>query len=124
MTPSVDYQKNGTIKVRVGDILHTLKVPNFGQFRRIKNVALHVQEVVNEKREELGIAPDNDAAINNHPELIDISCDALGDAVGMVFSELSDQKLPGEIDEWPTWLVLKTDLIGDFINHWRKTPLG
>lgn len=129
-TKTISYDKTGRIRVQLDETLHTLRLPKYGEFKKVKAAAIRAQAVLNEKIDDLGIDRDDAAALQKHPELIDVSFEAVADAVRYVFNGdedwkgLSDKELPADLDEWPTWLVVNTGLLSEFIVHWREVPLG
>lgn len=120
---AVAYDKTGRIRIHVDGTLHTLGIPKFGQFRKIKGALNDAQTAIQSRLEDQGIDQHDNEAIAKDSELQDIAIDAMANAIKVTFAELSDNELSDDIDEWPTWLVLSQSMVAEFVHHWQTVPL-
>jgi uncharacterized protein with NRDE domain len=133
--PAIEYLKNGKIKIYDYDdddveIVYTLKLPRFGQFKEIKTALFEANDAIQDAAKEMDLTtPDMSdpkavaAYASLSEKLIDRTYDELADVIAKVFDLLSDKKLPAT-DDLPSWLLADQAPITNMLQHWRTVPLG
>lgn len=122
-TKTVVFDPTGRIRIYL-DETHTLRNPKYGEFRKIKDATVNAQTSLKAAADALDVDLTDNVAVSAHPELMDTILESMADAVALAFEILGDKTLPEDRDEWPTWLVLNTGLLSEFIAHWRAVPLA
>lgn len=132
------FNDDGTIDLAInGDVIH-LRVPKFGEFRVIKKMTFDAQTRMKEFSEELDLPdvqvvdigqlamPAAAAGVGSEEleSLVDKSLELVHEIVMKVVEMLGDSKLPEDVDDWPTWLVIGQNTLTSMMIHWRTVPLG
>lgn len=110
MTDGIDYDKTGKITITFGETSATLRPPKLGEYRELRVILVEG---------ETKVAETNAAAGNDDDDGVWVVVDFTRRAVEL----LSDQDLPADESEWPTWLVFG-QAHNDMVKHWRQVPLG
>lgn len=126
---TVSKDKAGVVRIKHGDTLHTLRRPQYGQYKAIRN-AFKALTPLDSRRVEIAqgleqlTGAEQMKAMN---ELLDLT-DELGDAkvpvFQMMFAELADQPLPEDPNTWESWLLTDDSILPEIMEHWRTVPLA
>jgi hypothetical protein len=111
VTDGIKLQNDGTITVTDGDNTYKLRLPRFGQYKRIRAILIESQRVLEEEMKDTSLTDRDAFALKSNESFM-----------RMAFHELADNQLPDDVDEWPVFLVISTTP-AEFTKHWREVPL-
>lgn len=139
---AVAMDKTGVVRVTHDGILHTIRRPKWGQYKRIRD---SLKDLAPIDQERVGLAKEaqesegdtQTAAVNKLLDLTDELSDRKGGIFRLVFNgdpgdpeggakpfpALADKPLPDDVDDWEPWLLADEELLPKLLEHWRQVPL-
>lgn len=133
----IRFDPDGTIVIIMDGYRRKLRVPKFGEFKKLKKAVIDLQrdvlvsagidpaeaatdpmELTAQIRKSIGVDKEDewsDATVEKTAEVVRLVVEVLGESGG---------PLPADVDEWPTWLVVTDTNLARMVAHWRTVPLG
>lgn len=125
------YNDDGTIDVIFPFVTIKLRTPNFGEFKVIKRMAYESGKRIEALSEAKGLTMAQLASggvasdkMLQLEEIIDKSMSDTLDIVRYAIESLGDNPLPEDEDDLPVWFVANEGMLGVWMTHWRRVPLG